>query len=83
MHYIGNLFGNVAGKYLPLDMTSLQVDKIEKQRDELFAILKELVCDENITFNTSAIEGGVPSNLGLDEWGDRAILLIKQIEADK
>lgn len=41
MNYIGDLYGNVNGKYIKLEMTSSDVDLLEKEKCELLGIIQQ------------------------------------------
>ncbi len=41
MNYIGDLYGKVNGKYIKLEMTSSDVDRLEKEKCELLGIIQQ------------------------------------------
>lgn len=41
MKYIGDLYGKVNGKYIRLEMTSADVDNLEKEKCELLGIIQQ------------------------------------------
>ena len=53
---------------------------LTKQRDDLLAVLKEFVNDEEIIFYPTGVEIGSSRTMDLAEWKDRAIEIIKKIE---
>lgn len=41
MNYIGNLYGKVGRKYVPLKLTSADVDQMERELEQIKAILAD------------------------------------------
>ncbi len=41
MNYIGDLYGKVNGKYIKLEMSSSDVDRLEKEKCELLGIIQQ------------------------------------------
>ncbi len=41
MNYIGDLYGKVNGKYIKLEMSSSDVDRLEKEKCELLGIIQK------------------------------------------